>query len=266
MQTLFYATLGNALLALLLLAASGVPPVPGAFLPAFLGGVLWTCGGLCAFAACARLGPAVAMSVWAPLNILASVAFGWMLFGEWLGISLPSAALRVAGLVALVVGLAIIIGPVSADGGGQRGGGLGFAFLAGLLWGAYLLPVRIAGVAANDATLPMALGMVFSAAAWCVFQKVPLRMAGRFSWAWLGSAGVLWGVGNFCLLLLIDRIGLGMAFAVAQLCLVVNAMVGMAVFHEPPLSSAPGKRLLAGCLIAVAGGAAIGLALAIPPQ
>ena len=80
----FHVTLANLVLALGVGLFQGLGTLldPGIFWPPFLGGVIWSLSGVCAFNATHRIGVAKAMGVWAPLNILVSIGWGMILFGE----------------------------------------------------------------------------------------------------------------------------------------------------------------------------------------
>jgi hypothetical protein len=58
----------------------------------------------------------------------------------------------------------------------------------------------------------------------------PVKLGARATSAQLG-AGVLFGIGNLALLALVARVGTGTGFTIAQLSLLVNASVGVWVFH-----------------------------------
>ena len=73
-------------------------------------------------------------------------------------------------------------------------------------------------------------------------------------------SGILWGVGNYGALVMMkpDNLGTGQGFAVAQLCMVVNALIGIYVFKTPDPKSKAAKLTLIGVLIAAVGGAIFG--------
>ena len=72
------------------------------------------------------------------------------------------------------------------------------------------------------------------------------------------GAGVLFGIGDLTLLGLVARVGTGTGFTIAQLSLLVNASIGIWAFHVPKPGTPQARKVLAGILIAGAGGCVIG--------
>ena len=72
------------------------------------------------------------------------------------------------------------------------------------------------------------------------------------------GAGVLFGIGDLTLLGLVARVGTGTGFTIAQLSLLVNASIGIWAFHVPQPGTPQARKVLAGILIAGAGGCVIG--------
>ena len=85
----------------------------------------------------------------------------------------------------------------------------------------------------------------------------PVRLGLRPAATQLG-AGVLFGIGDLTLLGLVTRVGTGTGFTIAQLSLLVNASIGIWAFHVPKPGTPQARRVLAGILIAGAGGCVIG--------
>lgn len=260
----FYVTLAN----LLVSVAMGWLRPPDAALDAgawgaiAVGGVLWTLSGACAFGATARLGPALAMGVWSPLNILVSLAWGGVLFAEFSGLGPVPLGVTLLSAAALVAGLLMVIG-ADRDASSQNpssGPGLLMAIGAGILWGSYFLPIRWSGTAAATAVFPMAVGMFAAAAALLLITRTSPRLPAGGDYVRLPLSGVLWSAGNFGSLALMENVGTGRGFSIAQLCLVVNALVGIHLLSTPPPRTPAARRVLIGCSLASAGGIALGLA------
>ena len=85
----------------------------------------------------------------------------------------------------------------------------------------------------------------------------PVRLGLRPAATQLG-AGVLFGIGDLTLLGLVTRVGTGTGFTIAQLSLLVNASIGIWAFHVPKPGTPQARKVLAGILIAGAGGCVIG--------
>ena len=74
----------------------------------------------------------------------------------------------------------------------------------------------------------------------------------------LGPRTLLFGIGDLTLLGLVARVGTGTGFTIAQLSLLVNASIGIWAFHVPKPGTPQARKVLAGILIAGAGGCVIG--------
>jgi glucose uptake protein len=70
--------------------------------------------------------------------------------------------------------------------------------------------------------------------------------------------GVLWGVGNYGMLLLVDTLGAGKGFTISQLSVVVNALIGVFILKNPTPKSRTAGFILAGSFLATLGGIVLG--------
>lgn len=260
-------TLANLVLASLVMWGrpdAAMPPL--VFSACFVGGLVWALSAAFAFRATARSGIARAMGTWAPLNIIVSLLWGALLFGEFRGVG-PARGTAIGGAVLLLlVGIALVVttdpeqSPAPASPGRRGATGLGAAIAAGVLWGSYFIPIRLADVSLWIAAWPMALGMFAGALATALAGRARLTAPTVRANAGVAASGLLWGIGNYGSLRLMELIGTGAGFSIAQLGIVVNALCGIHLFQWPAPGSAPARRILAGVLLALAGGAALGLA------
>lgn len=259
-----HVTIGNLLFALVVaMVRGGVGGLPwNAVVLSFCGGLLWTAGGACAFAATSRIGIARAAGTWTPLNIGMGFVWGVLLFGELTGMTARQLGWLGGALLVIVLGLLLIVFAKGADSAARRRElAVGFvaAIGAGLLWGSYFVPVQLSGTSPWLANLPMAVGMVVGASALALRRGVPpLPASGPRGVLVLLSAGVLWGAGNIGMLLLVAAIGTGTGFTIAQLSLLVNAVVGVYLFRDPAPRSRAAALTLLGVVLAGAGGVVLG--------
>jgi glucose uptake protein len=271
----FYVAVGNVAFAGTALLVGGADLVFGwrQFWLPLAGGVVWTAGNYCAFRASEMIGLARAAGTWTPLNIVVAFAWGAALFGELDSFS-PA---RFVGLgvsfLAVVAGVLLIAGSRegsleqsgppsltpgvrSAERPGAAGAGLLWAGGAGVLWGSYFVPAQWAAIPAQVSNFPLALGILAGALALALSAGEPVRLGLRATGVQL-SAGALFGIGNLVLLALVARVGTGTGFTIAQLSLLVNASIGIWVFHVPEPGTSQARRVLAGIVIAGFGGCAI---------
>ena len=137
----FYVTLAALLMAVAGALVQGVGSLTALefWLP-FAGGIIWAISGWSAFVGVSHIGMAKAFGIWAPLNILVSIAWGMILFGEFLSTSAVNLALGAGSVVVIVAGILLIVfaGESAADPAvtakrkvagyvGALGAGVGFA-------------------------------------------------------------------------------------------------------------------------------------------
>jgi glucose uptake protein len=266
-----YVTIGNAVFAAVVLAVAGGPVTFGwrTFWLPLAGGLIWTAGNYSAFRAAEAIGIARAAGSWAPLNIIVAFAWGAALFGELTAFSAGRFAVLGAALVLVLAGMLLIVRSQDAESGaaqpagernaGGRRRGLLWAGAAGVLWGSYFVPAQWAGVSAQAGNFPLAIGILIGGLA-LAFSAAgePVRLPPRATVTLL-AAGGLFGVGNLALLGLVARVGTGTGFTIAQLSLLVNASIGIWIFKAPKPGSAAARLVIAGIVIAGAGGTVIGV-------
>jgi glucose uptake protein GlcU len=275
---IFYVAVGNlAVAAIALLAGGGRLELGwrGFWLP-LAGGAVWTAGNYSAFRASETIGLARAAGTWTPLNIIVAFAWGALLFGELDHFSGTRFAILGVALLAVLAGVLLIVSSqgspatppcppspraaTAAEPGRPAAtarGGLLWAGAAGLLWGSYFVPAQWAAVPAQVSNFPLAIGILSAGLALALPAGEPARLGLRPAATQLG-AGVLFGIGDLTLLALVTRMGTGTGFTIAQLSLLVNASIGIWAFHTPEPGTPQARKVLAGILIAGAGGCVIG--------
>jgi glucose uptake protein len=261
----FYVTLGNLALSVVVLLAqrTSMSVDVGAFWLPLAGGVVWALGNFCAFLGTANIGIARAAGIWTPLNIGMGFFWGVLLFGEVLARDRGGVAVFALAIVLMLAGILTIVHARSPRGeaagaGGRFGRGLLGAVGAGVLWGTYFVPVEASGTSLWVATFPLAVGMAVGGSALLLLGRAVPRLELRRDYALVLAAGVLWGCGNFGMLLLAGAVGTGRGFAIAQLSLLVNAAVSIYVFMDPRPRSVAAARTFVGIVLAGAGGIILG--------
>jgi glucose uptake protein len=261
-----YVTAANLglVLALLLQGSAGLAGLsPASFWLVFAGGLIWAISGLCAFTATAKIGVARAFGIWAPLNIIVSMLWGALLFGEFPESGPATLAVLLASLAAIIAGVLLIIfsrASGEADAPAAPGAWAGYAAAAatGVLWGSYFIPIKLSGVSMQAGSLPLALGMFAGSAALALLARRSPRLERPSDVARSLLSGLLWGIGNLGMLLLVSALGAGRGFTIAQLSIVVNALVGIFWLKDPAPGTRPAWLTLAGCLLATLGGIFLG--------
>lgn len=235
---------------------------PATFWLTFLGGMIWAVGGLSAFTATHALGMAKAFGVWAPLNIIVSLLWGAALFDEFVNLSAATLVWLVAALVMILVGVPLIIFAKGADEAGQKPGafrlGLLGAIGAGILWGSYFIPIKYAGVSPWAGAFPSALGMASGGVLLALLSRQSWKLASSGDALRACLTGVLWSVGNYGMLLLVDAIGAGKGFTISQTAVVVSALISIYWLHEPAPKTRAARLTFIGCVLATVGGIVLG--------
>jgi glucose uptake protein len=259
----FYVAAANLVLALMVAVLQGPVQLSfDVFWPPFLGGIIWAVSALCAFTATSKIGVAKAFGIWAPLNVIVSMIWGAVFFHEFLTSSPFTQLLLVASVMVVVTGIMLII---FAKGAGERTRdrktwrvGLLGALGAGVLWGTYFVPIKASSVSLWIAAWPMAVGIFVGSGALVVFTRQSIRLAQRTEYARVLISGLLWSVGNYGSLLLIDQLGAGKGFTIAQVSIVVAALIAIYWLKDPRPQTRAATLTFIGCVLVTFGGIVLG--------
>ena len=234
----------------------------GMFWLTVIGGLIWAVGGWCAFTATNKLGIAKAFGIWAPLNIIVSLIWGAVLFQEFLDISPRSILFLVIAILSILAGVLLIIFAKgtqdSAESASASQLGIFGAVGAGIFWGSYFIPVKYSGVSPWAGAFPLAIGMAAGGVLLALVSRGSWKLNAQSDYIRAGLTGALWSLGNYGALLLVDAIGAGKGFTIAQISLVVGALIGIYWLHESPPGTRVANRTLIGCVLAMIGGILLG--------
>jgi glucose uptake protein len=259
----FYVAAANLVLAIVVtLFQKEAAPDPGSLWLPFVGGLIWSVSGLCAFTATEKIGIAKAFGVWAPVNIIVSILWGAVLFGEFLELDLLNTAWLFISLAIIIAGVLMIILSKGDREKKQNRRTLVIGILcsvgAGILWGTYYIPIKISENSMWVSTLPMAAGIFAGSGLLVWFSRLPLALVKGADYARVGLTGLLWGIGNYGMLVLVDQLGAGRGFTISQLSVVVNALVGIFILRDPAPRTRAAWFTLAGCVLATLGAIILG--------
>ncbi len=262
---IFYVALANLVLATIvgLFKGGNLFDIENFLLP-FIGGLIWVFGGLCAFTATNKIGIAKAFGIWAPLNIIVSIVWGMILFEEFLKSGSINLMLAAFSVVLIITGTLFVIfagGDKNEGNAKAKNGwiiGLAGALGAGIFWGSYFIPVRISALSMWVAAFPMAVGMFIGSALLVLLNRSGLRLERTSDYFPTAITGLLWGIGNYGALLMMEVLGTGKGFTIAQLCVVVNALVGILWLKEPHPKTKAAKLTFLGVVVAAVGGVLLG--------
>lgn len=236
---------------------------PANFALGVVGGIIWALAGLCGFTATDKIGQARAFGIWAPLNIIVSMIWGALLFHEFLQTGPYTVLLLAASLLVIIAGVLMIVFAKGASAGAshQRRDfwiGLLGAVGAGILWGSYFIPIQYAGISMWIGAFPLALGICAGSLLLLGISRPSIRLHAPSDYLRVLSTGLIWAVGNYGMLLLVAELGAGRGFTIAQLSVVVNALMGIFVLKDPAPRTRAALLTLIGCVLATLGGVALG--------
>jgi glucose uptake protein len=257
----FYVALANLVLSAGVFFVHAPGFLDGLDLVASLGaGVFWSISSWAAFGATRKIGVAGAMGIWAPINILTACLLGALFFDEFSALGPVGGLLLGLALALIIAGILLIIRSRERRGASIEPGcsGVILAVLAGLMWGSYFIPLQLTGQGLAAAVFPMSMGIFFGALLGLLPRFGDLRLPRMRDYPLALSSGLLWGVGNYSSLALMAAIGTGRGFTIAQLCIVVNALVGIHVLRSPQPGSAAAKKIFVGVVLATFGGIVLG--------
>jgi glucose uptake protein len=259
----FYVGAANLALATLVFLFQGFQGLTWeVFWLPFIGGLVWAVSGLMAFTATDRLGMARAYGLWAPVNVGVSIFWGAVIFDEFIALRPVTLLVLALSLVIIIAGILLII---FAKGFGAQSqsrrafwtgllGGLG----AGVLWGTYFIPIKLSAASLWVASFPLAVGIFAGSTLLVAITRQPLSLGRTSDYARVSTTGVLWGIGNFAMLLLVEQIGAGRGFTISQLGIVVNGLIGVYLLKDPQPKSRAANLTLIGCFLATIGGILLG--------
>jgi glucose uptake protein len=259
----FYVAAANLGLAALVLTSQGFKGLSWeVFWLPFLGGLVWAVSGFLAFTAADHLGMARAYGIWAPINVVVSILWGALIFGEFLTAGPLTLALLVLSLAILITGILIIIFAKGLGGLSQAKAALWTGLLgacgAGVLWGTYYIPIKISAASMWVAAFPLSVGIFTGSAVLALLTRQPLRLKRTGEYLRVILTGLLWGIGNYGMLLLVEQLGAGRGFTISQLGVVVNGLMGVYFLKDPPPKSRAAALTLVGCALASLGGILLG--------
>jgi glucose uptake protein len=262
----FYVAASNLALALIVGLFQGFKDLSfRTFWFPFVGGIIWAISGYFAFLGTNKIGIARAIGIWAPLNIIVSIIWGIILFSEFLKSDSMGILLTILSIIALIAGISMIIFSRDSEPGKNTAGdrrnriaGITGAVIAGILWGTYFIPIRISSISMWVAAFPLAVGIFSGSLVLVLFTGKSIVLEKPSHYVRVCITGILWGIGNYASLKMMELIGTGRGFTIAQLNVALNALFGIFIFKQPPPRSKAAVLTFIGIAIALAGGILLG--------
>ena len=211
-----------------------------------------------------HIGMAKAFGIWAPMNIIVSIIAGAIMFGEFVNTGMRNLLLLGVAVIIIIAGVLLIIfskgGGEGETGSDKRAFTLGLlsAVGAGILWGIYYIPIKMSQLSLWIAAFPLAVGIFVGSALLVALSRQSVALASRMDYLRALATGALWSAGNYGMLLLVGELGAGKGYTLAQLSVVVNALMGIYALKDPQPKTRAATLTLIGCVLATVGGILLG--------
>lgn len=224
----------------------------------FLSGIFWSIGQKGQFQGMHHMGISVALPLSTGLQLILNTVAGAVLFGEWR----KGGDFLLGGIaLALLVAGSYYTSRQDPDRAnllpaGQKMFDFGKGFRALLFstlgYGAYTIILTWADLDPAAVILPQSVGMVAGA---FLFTLGNIRYD-RFVFK-NNVTGLLWGLGNVCMLMGIQSLGLAVSFSLSQMGIIISTLGGIFLLGEHKTK----KELIyvvLGCLFVIGGGILLG--------
>ncbi|MBN1698636.1 MAG: hypothetical protein JW881_14065 [Spirochaetales bacterium] len=262
----FYVSVANLVLALGVALVQGFRELTAeTFWFPFAGGLIWALSGYFAFIGTSRIGMAKAVGIWAPMNLLVSIVWGIVLFGEFIRSGFFIIGLSVLAVLTIISGILLIIFARGKSGGEKTKAdkrlyktGLLGAIGAGILWGTYFIPIQLGSLSMWVAAFPMAVGIFAGSTILVLLTGKSILLDKPSHYSRVILSGLLWGIGNYTSLRMMELIGTGKGFTIAQLNVAFHAFIGIFIFKEVEPRSKAAAITLTGIALALAGAILLG--------
>lgn len=254
-QQTFGMTVGAMLFSIVAFLVVRPELSPFVVIVGLLSGFFWCLGQNGQFHGMSYMGVSVALPMSTGMQLVLNTVAGAVIFHEWTkGMDFLLGPLALAFLVAgsVLTSRRDKQGIAPANKMYDFGRGLRSLLVSTVGFGTYTILITWANVDPLAIILPQSVGMVFGA---FVFSYGRLTID---KYVWRNTAsGLLWGIGNICMLLSIQSIGLAVGFSLSQMGIIISTLGGIFILGERKTK----KELvyvIMGCLFVIFGGMILG--------
>ncbi|KAF1295584.1 glucose transporter GlcU [Enterococcus sp. JM4C] len=222
----------------------------------FLSGLFWSVGQNGQFHGMKHLGVSVGLPLSTGMQLILNTVAGAVFFHEWT--KSKDYFLGITALIFLVMGAYLT---VRQDDDGQPktnqkmlnfSKGFRALIFSTIGYGSYTILITWAQIDPAAVILPQSVGMLVGASLFA-FRKVSIN---RFVWKNMLS-GLLWGAGNVCMLLTLQKVGLAVSFSLSQMGIIISTLGGIFILGETKTKKEMTYVIL-GCLLVILGGILLG--------
>ena len=222
----------------------------------FLSGLFWSIGQNGQFHGMKFMGVSVGLPISTGFQLILNTLAGAVFFHEWT--KTKDFVLGFIALALLVLGAYLTArkddesGVQSDDSMLNFGKGFRALIFSTLGYGVYTIIITLAGLDPLAIILPQSVGMLIGAS-FFAFRKIKVD---RYVWRNMAS-GLLWGIGNICMLLTVQNIGLAIGFSLSQMGIIISTLGGIFLLGERKTKKEM-YYVIIGCLLIIVGGVLLG--------
>ncbi|GCF93232.1 glucose transporter GlcU [Enterococcus florum] len=222
----------------------------------FLSGVFWTVGQNGQFHGMKAVGVSVGLPLSTGFQLMLNTIAGAVFFHEWT--KTRDFILGLIALALLVFGAYLTARQDDETGVATEnkmldfGKGLRALLVSTIGYASYTIIITWAGLDPLAIILPQSIGMV-GAATLFAFKKTTID---RYVWRNMLS-GLLWGIGNICMLLTVQQVGLAIGFSLSQMGIIISTLGGIFILGERKTKKEM-YSVVIGCLLIIFGGIVLG--------
>ena len=221
-----------------------------------LSGLCWSVGQNCQFHGMKYLGVSVGLPLSTGMQLILNTIAGALFFGEWT--HSRDYLLGITALILLVTGAYLTARqdgeqmPETENKMLDFPRGFRSLISSTIGYGAYTIIITWAGIDPLAIILPQSIGMLIGASFFAL-RKTKVNRA-----VWKNTlSGLLWGIGNVCMLITVQQIGLAVGFSLSQMGIIISTLGGIFLLGEKKTKK-EFKYVVFGCLLVIFGGILLG--------
>ncbi|MBR8698751.1 glucose transporter GlcU [Enterococcus gallinarum] len=221
-----------------------------------LSGLCWSVGQNGQFHGMKYLGVSVGLPLSTGMQLILNTIAGALFFGEWT--QSRDYLLGITALILLVTGAYLTARqdgeqmPETENKMLDFPRGFRSLISSTIGYGAYTIIITWAGIDPLAIILPQSIGMLIGASFFAL-RKTKVNRA-----VWKNTlSGLLWGIGNVCMLITVQQIGLAVGFSLSQMGIIISTLGGIFLLGGEKTKK-EFKYVVFGCLLVIFGGILLG--------
>ncbi|OTN77727.1 glucose uptake protein [Enterococcus sp. 8G7_MSG3316] len=221
-----------------------------------LSGLCWAVGQNGQFHGMKHLGVSVGLPLSTGMQLILNTVAGAIFFAEWT--QTRDYLLGICALVLLVIGAYLTArqdgehAPETDNKMLDFPKGLRALISSTIGYGAYTIIITWAGIDPLAIILPQSIGMLIGASLFALRKTTVDR------YVWKNTlSGLLWGVGNVCMLITVQQVGLAVGFSLSQMGIIISTLGGIFILGEKKTKKEL-RYVVIGCLLVIIGGVLLG--------